>query len=627
MHSVALNRKEDEIISMKRSLQNKDTEIRSLESKLIDAKKAQIAIPETSEYQRLHGETEKLKKEKSTLEKLLEDSRKRYTLQDSKDNEQLQGELQNTRTENQSYRHRISTLEQENASAVARYERAESKIRNIQSEVLGKQSEIQTLQERIRHKETENNTLQQDFSEILKERDRALERKDDLEKELYNKNQNLQENLNQLRSELTKCQEENARSASKIYEKTDHELNIKRTEEQRLLKRNSQLEGENSKLREGIEVISKEKNEALTRIRKVEAELKISNVEVQQKMKAFQELQERILQKEEETKLLQKELSEISKGKERKNDFEQENRRLREGYNKLHAENEIFEEKITSTSKTLEETEKQLKSMKLETCKLQDRVTQLSTENNQLREDIAEVSKEKDNALTRLSKVAGAKVTHGNAAITDLSDTNRPTKIAEKFSELYDNQWTDAFEELDNTYNNEEETIQVLLKILKEAYDFCVRTEKNYETRIGQAVFTLADEKSRETRQIIGADVPVQKALTDLRLSLGNACCLIVEEMFLARLPSFLKKVDVSVSSKTKLYARQCASLCWRMSIRDPPIFVRFEFRRGTEFNTDILRRYTKTGGYVDFIVWPALYLHESGPVLSKGVAQPKHTP
>lgn len=67
----------------------------------------------------------------------------------------------------------------------------------------------------------------------------------------------------------------------------------------------------------------------------------------------------------------------------------------------------------------------------------------------------------------RLSKVAGAKLTHGNAAITDLSDTDRPTKLAEKFSELYDNAWTDAFEELDNTFHNEEETIKVLLRIFQ----------------------------------------------------------------------------------------------------------------------------------------------------------------
>lgn len=67
----------------------------------------------------------------------------------------------------------------------------------------------------------------------------------------------------------------------------------------------------------------------------------------------------------------------------------------------------------------------------------------------------------------RLSKIAGAKLTHGNAAITDLSDTDRPTKLAEKFSELYDNAWTDAFEELDNTFHNEEETIKILLRIFQ----------------------------------------------------------------------------------------------------------------------------------------------------------------
>jgi hypothetical protein len=34
----------------------------------------------------------------------------------------------------------------------------------------------------------------------------------------------------------------------------------------------------------------------------------------------------------------------------------------------------------------------------------------------------------------------------GNSAISDLSDPRRPHKISEMFSEIYDNQWTDAFE-------------------------------------------------------------------------------------------------------------------------------------------------------------------------------------
>jgi hypothetical protein len=47
-----------------------------------------------------------------------------------------------------------------------------------------------------------------------------------------------------------------------------------------------------------------------------------------------------------------------------------------------------------------------------------------------------------------LSKVTGGNLTLDNPNIADLSDENRPTKLAEEFSELYDNEWTDTFEVL-----------------------------------------------------------------------------------------------------------------------------------------------------------------------------------
>ena len=48
----------------------------------------------------------------------------------------------------------------------------------------------------------------------------------------------------------------------------------------------------------------------------------------------------------------------------------------------------------------------------------------------------------------RLSKMMGSQMKEGNPYIADLSDKNRPTKIADTYSELYDNEWTDAFDEL-----------------------------------------------------------------------------------------------------------------------------------------------------------------------------------
>lgn len=67
----------------------------------------------------------------------------------------------------------------------------------------------------------------------------------------------------------------------------------------------------------------------------------------------------------------------------------------------------------------------------------------------------------------RLSAYAGEKLRLNNPGLADLSDENRPNKLAEKFSELYDNAWTDALESLANTNQNEESQIQYLLQTLR----------------------------------------------------------------------------------------------------------------------------------------------------------------
>ena len=67
----------------------------------------------------------------------------------------------------------------------------------------------------------------------------------------------------------------------------------------------------------------------------------------------------------------------------------------------------------------------------------------------------------------RLSKAMGERLTDNNPNIADLNDRNRPTKLAERYVELYDNQWTDAFDVLIKEYEDEEKTIGILLHILQ----------------------------------------------------------------------------------------------------------------------------------------------------------------
>ena len=67
----------------------------------------------------------------------------------------------------------------------------------------------------------------------------------------------------------------------------------------------------------------------------------------------------------------------------------------------------------------------------------------------------------------RLSKVAGDKMSADNPDLADLSDPYRPTRLAESFSQLYDDEWTHAYEDLQRKIKSERDVIDKLANILK----------------------------------------------------------------------------------------------------------------------------------------------------------------
>lgn len=60
---------------------------------------------------------------------------------------------------------------------------------------------------------------------------------------------------------------------------------------------------------------------------------------------------------------------------------------------------------------------------------------------------------------------------HNNPNIADLSDKNRPTKIGERFEQLFDNEWSDAHEILKSTIS-EREIYIILIEVVKVSYLF-----------------------------------------------------------------------------------------------------------------------------------------------------------
>lgn len=61
----------------------------------------------------------------------------------------------------------------------------------------------------------------------------------------------------------------------------------------------------------------------------------------------------------------------------------------------------------------------------------------------------------------------GNKLSNNNPDLADLSDKNRPTRLAEMYQELYDNEWTNAYEVFENHFKDERKIIDILLQMLK----------------------------------------------------------------------------------------------------------------------------------------------------------------
>ncbi|XP_052219018.1 uncharacterized protein LOC127836421 [Dreissena polymorpha] len=265
----------------------------------------------------------------------------------------------------------------------------------------------------------------------------------------------------------------------------------------------------------------------------------------------------------------------------------------------------------------------------------------------QLQQELNATKSEKEDALRRLSALMSTKLRDNNPNIADLSDQFRPTKLAEMFSELYDNEWTDVFDVFNNDFS-ERQSITILLDIVMDVYEFC----KDEMERTWKEVSTWFLNESLPNSQQLA------KSLKDSRKTLVQGMTKDMTQKFIERLNSWGGKPklhELLSSEKAIEYIKQCVKLCLLMCANDPPvvivrpaeinrdgeeqndkktqqdedIFVNEDTRKQettcsmrAPFNKDHFKEYTKRGPYMEYVVWPVMYLHQGGPMLGKGVAQ-----
>ena len=69
-------------------------------------------------------------------------------------------------------------------------------------------------------------------------------------------------------------------------------------------------------------------------------------------------------------------------------------------------------------------------------------------------------------------------------------------------------------------------------------------------------------------------------------------------------------------------FVKRIVELCWWMQAVQPQVHLDCNIPTDGKFIQEHYKPYMKSGSKIDYIVWPVMFLHENGPLLSKGVAQ-----
>ncbi|OWF41295.1 hypothetical protein KP79_PYT13132 [Mizuhopecten yessoensis] len=243
------------------------------------------------------------------------------------------------------------------------------------------------------------------------------------------------------------------------------------------------------------------------------------------------------------------------------------------------------------------------KRVEVQVEQLQREKSDLTKDNEKQRETLKSLQKENAELKTEMN---GAQLTDNDPAIADLSDPTRPLSLGEKFSDLYDNEWTDAMEEMTDIISDETKVIKLLLEIVCDAYKFCLYRADRFMDKINRTLSGFSEElSSSETMPKV-----INQTNKDYR----------------KRLADFAKEAkrdaNIKVGTKTEAYMKRCVFVCWLMTVQDPKVCI--SMKPPEIFDEDLYKPYTKKGKRLDYVVWPVLHLHKGGPILGKGVAQGK---
>lgn len=229
----------------------------------------------------------------------------------------------------------------------------------------------------------------------------------------------------------------------------------------------------------------------------------------------------------------------------------------------------------------------------------------------------------------QISQLAAERLRDGNTV--SLEDITTPKHVADMFTDLYNKEWSLAYEELNKTYRDGAETIQHLTRIIKHAYDYCRKTAERQLVNIfmhtenemlypniSQTSRTALEAQVRPDRHMIAIVREGDNTLREFRRYAAVASLPVVKWLFYEDILKTIQPAQRPTSAQVA-YIDRCIEVCWLMCVQTQAMHL--EFCEKGERPTTIFRPFTRMGSTVQNCVWPALFLHKDGPLMEKGVA------
>ncbi|VDH96795.1 Hypothetical predicted protein [Mytilus galloprovincialis] len=256
-------------------------------------------------------------------------------------------------------------------------------------------------------------------------------------------------------------------------------------------------------------------------------------------------------------------------------------------------------------------------------------------EYKQLRGTIEHQRNQISELSSRLSGITSQQIADGEI-FTEIGDQNKPRRLGQRFSEVFEDTWSNAYEVLkpkkpeskkeDEKEEMDEKTIEILQTVVKVIYEFCKKTADSQVNKLMMGMTPPIFDPMNTKKETKGDDDTVaktEKMAKDYRKAVAPATIPILKQNILTQELQGKVLKDISIGKELKEYVDNCVNLIWYMCIQQPPMEIVWG-NRGEKFNKEMFRFSGKKGTKFRLTVWPAVLYFKDGGLAAPGYAVPE---